>query len=51
MLPRPRHCSLRLHLWLSGLILPVRSRQFDNAVGLVAELRGQFPVPPQDFLL
>ena len=51
MIPGPSHGPLSLHLRLSGLMLPVPSRLCDNAVGLVAILSGQLPVPPQDFLL
>jgi hypothetical protein len=46
MIPRPRHCPLRVHLRLLHLILPEFPRLGDDSIRLVSILSGQFAVPP-----
>ena len=50
MIARPGYGPLRLHLRVMHSMLPVLTRLDDYVVSLMPILRGQLPVPPQNFL-
>jgi hypothetical protein len=51
VISRPGHRPLCADFWFSRLVLPVCPSLSDNSICLVAELRGQLPMPPQHFFL